>query len=196
MKLPPILEEAVRQLSKMPGVGAKTAMRQVLFLARRPRGELARFGESVSRLADLETCPRCGVYASGGPCGICRGPRSESGLMCVVETLADCMAIENSGTFGGTYHLLGGVLDPLAGIGPDELSMGKLFARIREEGVRGLVLAVNPSVEGDATCAYIRQRVGEGVGVERIGFGIPVGGHLEYLDTMTISKALENRRPM
>ena len=117
-------------------------------------------------------------------------------MMCIVESISDCMAIEKSGQYRGVYHILGGVLNPLLGVGPDELSIDHLMKRIADEEIREIILAINPSVEGDATCSYIRQLVGSTIAVERIGFGIPMGGSLEYLDAMTIGKAIENRKKM
>ena len=112
--------------------------------------------------------------------------------ICVVESLSDCLAIERAQQFKGTYHILGGVINPLLGIGPDELQIDKLVNRVLEEEVEEVVLALNPSVEGDATCSYLKQVLPEGPSVERIGFGVPIGSHLEYLDSMTINKAFEN----
>ncbi len=196
MELPQILEDAVVQLTRIPGVGEKTALRQVLSLSYWSPKELKEFGESFKKLADLEKCVRCGMYSAEELCHICSSSRIENSLLCVVETVTDCLAIEKSETYQGTFHLLGGVLNPLLGIGPDELEMEKLFSRIKEEKICNIILAINPSVEGDATCSYIRQQVREDINVERIGFGIPIGGHLEYLDAMTIAKALENRKRM
>jgi recombination protein RecR len=115
-------------------------------------------------------------------------------MICVVENVTDCLAIERSGTFKGKFHILFGVLNPLLGVGPDEINLSKMFTRIEEEEIEEIILAINPSVEGDATCAYIKQVLPETMNIERIGFGIPMGGSLEFVDSLTISKALENRR--
>lgn len=194
MELPQILENAIGQLAQIPGVGVKTATRQVLHLSRWQPEKLQNFGESFKKLASLEVCTRCGIYSEQELCPICKSFRAENRTLCVVESFTDCLAIERSQTYRGTYHLLGGVLNPLLGIGPNELKMEKLFSRIQREEIATLILAINPSVEGDATCAYLRQQIGEEVSVERIGFGMPIGGHLEYLDAMTITEALENRK--
>ena len=196
MKLPEILEESIAQLVKIPGVGSKTALRQALYLSHWNPEEIRKFGESFKKLAELKKCISCGIYTSVEKCHICNSARTENRLLCVVESMMDCMAIEKSDNYQGTYYILGGTLNPLLGIGPRELELEKLFFRIKEEEISNVILAVNPSVEGDATCAYIRQEVGEDINVERIGFGIPIGGHLEYLDSMTIAKALENRKSM
>ena len=196
MKLPHILQNVIHQLTKIPGVGEKTALRQALTLSRWTPQELEEFGEAFKRLMYLKRCIYCKMYSEEEICHICNGHRAENGLLCVIETVADCLAIENSKTYQGTYHLLGGVLNPLLGIGPAELEIDHLLSRVKKEKICDMILAVNPSVEGDATCAYIRQQVDESINVERIGFGIPIGGHLEYLDSMTIAKAFENRKRM
>ena len=196
MELPQILENAITQLAKIPGIGEKSSMRHVLALSSWASQDLKSFGESFKKIADLKKCTRCGLYTEQELCSICKGPRSENKMLCVVETVSDCIAIEKAGSYRGTYHLLGGVLNPLLGIGPKELKMEKLFERIKQEEVQNIILAINPSVEGEATCAYIRRQAGADIDVERIGFGMPIGGHLEYLDAMTITKALENRRPV
>jgi recombination protein RecR len=134
------------------------------------------------------------MFSEGDICNICAtDSRSSAKVLCVVENINDLMAIEKSNTFTGVYHILGGVLNPLSGIGPDQLKIDKLVERVKKLGVETVILAVNPSVEGDATCSYIKQLFGD-VNIERIGFGIPIGGSLEYLDPLTISKALENRK--
>ncbi len=196
MRLPQILQNVVHQLTKIPGIGEKTALRHALTLSRWHQKELEEFGESLEQLAHLKKCTRCRMYSDEEFCTICSGHRAENRLLCVIETVADCLAIESSESYQGTYHLLGGVLNPLLGIGPEELEIGHLLYRVKQEKICDMILAINPSVEGDATCAYIRQQVGEDINVERIGFGIPIGGHLEYLDSMTIAKAFENRKPM
>lgn len=199
MELPQSIHSVVDAFSKLPGVGEKTATRQTLVLTGWPREKLERFGRLLSGLADLGRCARCAFFCEGGDglCAVCADPaRREAGRVCVVESATDLLAVERSGRHGGVYHVLGGVLNPLFGVGPDDLRLGDLTRRIGEEGIGTVVLAVNPSVEGDATASYIRDLLPERVGVERIGLGVPVGGSLEYLDSMTISKALENARRM
>ena len=130
-------------------------------------------------------------------CAICSdSSRNTSGIICIVETISDCIAIEKSDEYRGMFHILGGVLNPLMGIGPDELNVDKLLARVKTENIEALILAINPSVEGDATCSYLKQVMPTTVKIDRIGFGIPMGGCLEHLDSMTINKALENRKTM
>jgi recombination protein RecR len=195
MELPESLKFAVSQMTKIPGVGEKTALRQVLTICRWDREQLAALGRSLTALGDLNSCEECGFYTDQGLCQVCSEERrrNESSI-CVVESISDFIAIENSKTHKGTYHILGGVLNPLLGIGPDELRIPELVARIKDQEKSEVILAVNPSVEGDATCSYIKQELPENIRVERIGFGIPMGGSLEYLDALTITKALENRK--
>lgn len=195
MELPESLKLAVTQMTKIPGVGEKTALRQILMICRWDTEQLKELGDSLSQLSGLKSCHQCGFYSDEFLCQVCvDGERNSVGIICVVESITDFIAIERSGTFRGTYHVLGGVLNPLLGIGPDELNIPKLIERVKSRGAREIILAVNPSVEGDATCSYIHQEIPEDVKVERIGFGIPMGGNLEYLDSMTITKALENRK--
>lgn len=195
MELPDTLKKAITELTKIPGVGEKTATRQVLTIARWNKASLEELGQSLSGLSHLKTCVKCGFYADSQLCQVCSDKqRVEYGSICVVEEITDMMAIEASGQHAGTYHVLGGVLNPLLGVGPNELNLPHFFQRLKEEQVKEIILAINPSVEGDATCSYINQEVGADVVVERIGFGVPMGGSLEYLDSMTISKALENKK--
>lgn len=197
MELPRIIMDVVDSFSKLPGVGDKTALRQTLILANWTQEDLDEFGTRIQKMQDLRKCPKCGLFADDNLCRICSSPkRSESKLICVVETVTDCLAIERSGQFNGRYHILGGVLNPLMGVGPSDLGIDKMVERLRDEEVTELLLAINPSVEGDATCSYIKQQLPDSIQVERIGFGIPIGGSLEYLDSMTISKALENKKMM
>ncbi len=195
MQLPDIIKNAVEALTKLPGVGEKTAFRMVLSMTRWRGSELQQVGEALIHLQDLSFCKECGVFCNDNICDICSSEnRQTERSLCVVESVSDLMAIERSGQFKGLYHILGGVLNPLLGVGPDELRLNDLEERIKRREIAEIILAVNPSVEGDATCAYIRSLIDESVRVERIGFGVPMGGSLEYLDSMTITKALENRK--
>lgn len=201
MRLPETLLNAVSSFGRLPGVGEKTALRQSLFLSTLNREELLLFGESIKALADLRKCQDCGMFCDDQLCSICTDhSRYNCKTLCVVESVTDGMAIEKSGQFRGKLHVLGGVLNPLLGIGPDELSISQLVGRVQKENFSEIILALNPSVEGDATCSYIKQvledlKLDECM-VERIGFGIPIGGSLEYLDSLTITTALENRRKL
>lgn len=202
MQLPDTLLNAIQHFGRLPGVGEKTATRQSLFLSTLGREELLAFGESIRALADLRKCVECGMFCDHELCAICSDPeRGQAQVVCVVENVTDALAIERSGQYRGKLHVLGGVLNPLLGVGPEDLSIDALIERVRAQGIQEVILAINPSVEGDATCSYIKQLLNElplevPVDVERIGFGIPIGGSLEYLDSMTISTALDNRKKM
>lgn len=195
--LPFKLQNAIDQLGRIPGIGAKTALRQALQISSWDNQQIADFALAIKNLGELVHCESCGMFCDETICSVCSShKRIESKVICVVESVTDCLAIEKSEKYFGLYHVLGGVLNPLLGIGPDELNFSKLVSRVQTGGVTSLILAINPSVEGDATCAYIRQELPSNISIERIGFGIPIGGSLEYVDSMTISKALENRKTM
>lgn len=195
IQLPEVIKNAVEALTRLPGVGEKTAFRMVMSMTGWKAYELESVGNALNSLKNLHLCQECGMFADGQFCSICSDSNRHSlGTLCVVENASDLMAIEKSGNFKGVYHILGGVLNPLLGIGPDELKMDELKARIIEKEIQEVILAINPSVEGDATCSYFKTLLPETIRVERIGFGVPIGGSLEYLDPMTITKALENRK--
>jgi len=195
MELPEKLLKVVKQFSRLPGVGEKTALRQSLIMTKWQKADLIEFAEAIKGLSELNHCTKCGMFCDEKLCKICMDyGRSSAKTLCVVESVTDCLAIERSGHFKGKFHILFGVLNPLLGIGPDELKLDYLISRVKEELIDEVILAVNPSVEGDATCAYIKQSLPDEIRVDRIGFGIPMGGSLEFVDSLTITKALENRR--
>ncbi|MCT4642500.1 MAG: recombination mediator RecR [Bacteriovoracaceae bacterium] len=195
IELPQSIQDCVESFSKLPGVGGKTALRQVMAMSKWQVQDLLDFSNAINELQTLNKCSECGVLSDSDICKICSNEfRKDSSVICVVENISDLMAIEKSNNFSGLFHILGGVLNPLAGIGPSHLRIDKLIERVKKLDTKSIILAINPSVEGDATCAYIKQLLGEHINVERIGFGIPIGGSLELLDPMTISKALENRK--
>lgn len=195
LKLPQKLLHSIQQLSRLPGIGERSATRHSLFLASWSQDELLELSDAIRHLTELKACQECGLLAEESRCDICTQPsRKESHRICVVENISDAMAIENSGIYQGLYHSLGGVLNPLANIGPDDLNIGVLARRLDDLAVDELILALNPSVEGDATCSYLKELFSAKCSVERLGFGIPIGGHLEYLDPLTISKAFENKK--
>lgn len=195
IQLPEVIKNAVEALTKLPGVGEKTAFRMVMSMTHWKAQELSSVGNSINSLKNLKLCEECGMFADDHLCSICADEsRQSTKHMCVVENASDLMAIEKSGNYQGLYHILGGVLNPLLGVGPDELRMDELKSRIIEKNIEEIILAINPSVEGDATCSYFKTLIPDSIRVERIGFGVPIGGSLEYLDPMTITKALENRK--
>ncbi len=195
MELPDQLKSVQFFFSKLSGVGEKTALRQTLQITNWTEEERIMFSQALSSLNTLKNCHQCGLFSSENICSYCSDEkRKSSKVLCVVENISDFLAIDKSNQFDGLYHILGGVLNPLMGIGPDELNIPKLVSGLEARGIENVILAINPSVEGDATCAYLRQKISSKINVERIGFGIPMGGSLEYLDSLTIMKALENRK--
>lgn len=195
VQLPQVIKNAVEALTRLPGVGERTAFRMVMNMTNWKDYELESVGTALASLKYLKQCQDCAMFADEEFCEICvDDDRQNSKSLCVVEHASDLMAIEKSGHFKGTYHILGGVLNPLLGVGPDELRMDELRNKIIGREIEEVILAINPSVEGDATCSYFKSLVPETIRVERIGFGVPIGGSLEYLDPMTITKALENRK--
>lgn len=195
IQLPDVIKNAVEALTRLPGVGEKTAFRMVMSMTNWKASELTSVGSAMASLQHLKLCQECGMFADDKLCSICENEGRQSARnLCVVENASDLMAIEKSGNFKGTYHILGGVLNPLLGVSPDELKLDELKNKIQQKEITDVILAVNPSVEGDATCSYIKSILPADVQVERIGFGVPIGGSLEYLDPMTITKALENRK--
>jgi recombination protein RecR len=194
IELPEKIKSAVNEISRLPGVGRKSALRQVMNILKWERSAVEQFSQNIIELSSIQYCRECNLFCENDICSICSNSLRQSNVLCVVEGITDLIAIENSGTYSGKFFILGGVLNPLAGIGPEDIKIDVLTNIIKNREVRELILAVNPSVEGDATCSFIKSLVDESVSVERIGFGIPIGGNLEYLDPLTISKALENKR--
>ncbi len=197
MELPNKIKLAITSLHKLPGVGEKSAMRHILNVIEWSEQDIREFASSIAGLTNLTRCIECGMISDLEKCSICcNTDRYDQKIICVVEGISDLLAIENSGHFRGLFHILGGVLNPLLGIGPAELQLDELIERARKYEITEIILALNPSVEGDATCSYIKSVLSSSIKVDRIGFGIPMGGSLEYLDSLTISKALENRKMM
>lgn len=187
------------EFTRLPGIGRKTAQRLTYHLLKQPRETSARLAGAVAALGErVRACSRCGNLTDADPCAICTDPRRDASTVCVVEEASDVLAIERAGEFRGVFHVLGGRLSPLDGVGPDALNFPALLARIgREPPVREVIVATNPSVEGEATAHYLeRQLHGSGVAVTRLARGLPVGGELEYADSDTIAQALTARRAM
>lgn len=195
-----VIDEAVRQFSRLPGVGPKTALRLVYHLLKSPSEDAARLSSSISELSErIRPCVRCGNYSEGELCEICANPRRDPTMVCVVEEAYDVGAIERTGQYRGTYHVLGGRLSPLDGVGPDDLNVAGLLQRIHdsEGAVEEVILATNPSVEGEATAVYLEGEIRRiGPRVTRIARGVPMGSDLEYVDGTTIAEALAGRREM
>lgn len=195
MELPKALQNLIYSLSMLQGVGEKSATRMALNILNWNEGERDQFSDSLRNLKNLTNCKSCNILADSEQCSICANPkREQSETLCIVENINDVLAIERSEQYFGLYHILGGVLNPLIGIGPSELFLETLEERVQQLGIKNIILAINPSVEGDASCSYIKDILPSELNIERIGFGIPMGGSLEYVDSMTISKAFENRK--
>lgn len=193
-ELPDSLKNSIEAISRLPGIGKKSAARISLSIAGWNDESLDYLAESLLKLKNIRHCNNCKSYSDNDLCSICLDNSRDKTIICVVETISDLMAIEKSGNFNGSYFVLHGVINPLAGIGPDELSIHDLLDIINKNDVCEVILAINPSIEGDATCSYLKQVFPESVDTKRIGFGVPIGGTLEYLDPLTISKAFENKK--
>ncbi len=193
-----VIDDLTSELARLPGIGRKTAQRLVFHLLRQPHDQSRRLAESLVALVDrVRTCERCRNLTESPLCDLCADPRRDGQVICVVEEASDIASIERAGEFRGLYHVLGGRLSPLDGVGPADLSIDALLARMAPEGVREVILATNPSLEGEATALYVqRQLAALSVRVTRIARGLPVGGDLEYADGVTIAQALSARREM
>jgi recombination protein RecR len=193
-----VIDDLTSELARLPGIGRKTALRLTYHLLRQPAAQSRRLAEALVALTErVRPCDRCHNLTEAPLCALCADPRRDASLLCVVEEASDIASIERAGEYRGLYHVLGGRLSPLDGVGPDDLTIGSLLARIEPEGVREVILATNPSLEGEATALYVqRQLAGRPVAVTRIARGLPVGGDLEYADGVTIAQALAARRAM
>lgn len=198
---PKPLAKLIAELQKLPTIGQKTAQRLAFFMLKLPDTETAQIAEAIAQVKKLLSyCDCCGAITDTNPCYICTNPRRDQRIICVVEESDDLWAIERTNGYKGLYHVLGGVLSPLDGMGPDELGINRLFQRIRQpdpetEPIQEVILATNWTTEGQATALYLTQHLEMfEVAVTRIAYGIPVGGDLEYIDEVTLAKALEGRR--
>ena len=194
--LPRPIGDLIEQLKRLPGIGRRGAERIVTHLLESPGEQAGALAEAIGGLkAGIRACERCGAWASEATCDICADVRRDGELVCVVERSADIYAFEDSGAFEGRYHVLGGTLSPLGGVGPDDLKIRELAARIPGQGIREIIVATSPTVEGDATALYLSQQLEPlGVRVTRIGLGLPLGASLGYADAGTLRVALEGRR--
>ncbi len=193
-----LIENAVEEISKLPGIGKKTALRLVLHLLRNDIATSHALAKSITRLREeIQYCTQCHNISDGPQCNICSNPRRQQALICVVEDLPDVMAIENTSQYYGSYHVLGGIISPIDGIGPDELNIESLVNRISEstEPVEEVILALSPTMEGDTTAFYLTKKLQPfNIKVSAIARGVPIGGELEYADEITLGNSILRRR--
>ena len=193
-----LLEKAVQEFSKLPGIGQKTALRLVLNLLRREEDEVLQFTETIARMRqEVKHCRICHNISDSDVCPICSDPRRDTATICVVENIQDVMAVENTQQFQGLYHVLGGVISPMDGIGPGDLEIDSLVERVREGGVKEVILALSSTMEGDTTNFYIFRKLAPFTEVKLtiIARGISVGDELEYTDEVTLGRSILNRTP-
>lgn len=198
MNLPSkILEEAVNEFSKLPGIGSKTALRLVLHLLKKDKSVVQGFGEVLIRLKnEIVYCEECGNISSENKCSICKGLKRDRSLICVVEDIRDVIAIENTQQFNGLYHVLGGLISPMDGIGPANLNIEKLLERSQQEESREIVMALSANMEGDTTAFYISKKLkNTNVNISTIARGISFGGELEFVDDLTLGRSILQRVP-
>lgn len=195
---PEAVTRLVAEFSRLPGIGPKTASRLTYYLLRAPVEQVRSLGEAISQLRErIRFCSRCFNITETDPCPICLDERREQHAVCVVEEPLDVLAIERTGEYGGLYHVLHGAISPVDGIGPDDLRIHELVERVRTGSISEVILATNPSLEGEATAMYVRrQLLPFQVRVTRLARGLPVGGDLEYADAITLARALEGRQDM
>lgn len=198
MKFSPALSDLIEALRCLPGVGPKSAQRMTLHLLERDREGAAVLAEALAEAVDkVDHCSRCRNFTELEICEICSDPRRDDKTICVVETPADVLAIEQSGSYRGIYFVLMGHLSPIDGIGPAEIGLDTFQARVISEGIEEVILATNPTVEGEATAYYLTEQLSRrGVRMSRIAHGVPLGGELEYVDGTTLAHALSGRQPM
>ncbi len=193
---PPILSDLIRKLGRLPGLGEKSATRIAMYLLKAPERDVESLAENIRQLrTSIRTCSICFNFTDEPVCAICSDPARDTGEVCIVEGTADLLAIEQSGAFKGRYHVLQGVLAPLDGIGPEQIRIKELFARLKTERIKEIIIATNPSNEGEATAHYLLQILkGHEARVTRIAYGIPMGGDLKYTDRVTLERALKGRQ--
>lgn len=193
---PPAVERAIESLTKLPGIGSRTAERLIFFLLKGPRKEITTLAQAISDLnAKVTSCATCGSLSEEKRCPICSNARRDESIICVVGEPSDIVAIEKTSEYRGLYHVLSGALSPLDGIGPDDLRIKELLHRVKVGQVKEIILATNPDSEGEATAIYLAQQLKPlRVKITRIARGIPVGSSLEHVDEVTLAKALEGRR--
>ena len=198
MKIAQAVRKLIENFEKLPGIGPKTASRLTFYLLHVPQSQLSEFANALVNLKrGTKICSVCFNIADSDPCSICADPKRDHSLVCVVEEALDVLAIEKTGKYNGVYHVLGGRIDPLNNIRPEDLKIKELLERIKKGNIKEVILATNPDMEGEATAMYIKEKIKNQtpkIKITRIGRGLPTGGDLEYADEMTLTKALEGRR--
>ncbi|HIS39997.1 MAG TPA: recombination protein RecR [Candidatus Aphodovivens avistercoris] len=198
MNSAPSIQKLLDELERLPGIGPKSAQRIAYWLLNADKATALRLAEAIVEVKSaVRFCARCFNYAEGDLCDICVSDKRDGGLLCVVSEPRDIPPIERTGVFKGVYHVLGGALSPMEGVGPDDLHIAELLRRLGSEDVREVVLATNPNIEGETTAAYLARLIKPlGIQVTRLASGLPVGGDLEFADEVTLGRALEARRPL
>ena len=193
-----VVQDLIDELGRLPGIGPKSAQRIAFYLLRADPDEVTRLTTVLTQVkATIRFCDRCGNVAQAELCRICADPRRDQTAICVVEEPKDVVAVERTREFRGTYHVLGGAISPMDGIGPEDLSIRELMQRLADGTVTELILATDPNIQGEATATYISRALrGTGLTITRLASGLPVGGDLEYADEVTLGRAFEGRRPM
>jgi len=191
-----IVQELIDELGRLPGVGPKSAQRIAFHILQTPSFDVSRLAKLLAEVRErVKFCERCGNVSEAELCAICRDPRRDQTLICVVEDAKDVSAIERTREFRGLYHVLGGAINPMAGVGPNELRIRELMTRLADGTVQEIILATNPNLEGEATAAYLSRLMGDmQIAVTRLASGLPVGGDLEYADEVTLGRAFAGRR--
>jgi recombination protein RecR len=192
-----LLETAVNEFAKLPGIGKKTALRLVLHLLKEEAEDVQHFSDVIARMrTEIKFCQRCHNVADGDICSICANSMRKQDIICVVENIRDVIALESTQQFNGTYHVLGGVISPLDGIGPSQLNIETLVHRAQKESTAEVIFALSPTIQGDTTIYYIQKKLPANTKVTTIARGIAFGGELEYADEMTLARSLQNRLPI
>lgn len=192
-----LLGNAVEVLSSLPGIGRRTALRMAVHLLQSENSVRDRFAKAVAGLDDVNFCHECNNIADGDKCDICSDPRRERSLVCLVESIQDVMAIEETGQYNGLFHVLGGVISPIEGIGPEDLSIDILLERVRQQSIEEVILAISPTIDGETTMFYISKllRQASDVQVSQIARGVAFGGELQYTDELTLARSILTRTP-
>jgi recombination protein RecR len=190
-----IIEQAVEEISKLPGIGKKSALRLALHLLKRPESQSLQLAHAVVQLrTETRYCPKCHMISDGDLCGICASTKRDESILMVVEDLRDVLAIENTGQYTGLYHVLGGIISPLSGISPSELTIESLVQRVASGEIKEVILGLSPTMEGDTTAFYLTKKLADySVKLSTIARGIPIGGDLEYTDEITLGRSIVGR---